>query len=1019
MQLPCPLLGAALAAGLALAITVSHAADAEARFASGWPQIVWEGEALCMATGDPALQVTIDDQPLPLDPATARAEGRRLVYQTPVGVVTDTIERFPAFPDCFRREITFTSGPDQQRDLTSSELRVAFAAPSEARRWSAQSFAMVECAPGGPTLCVAYTSNEDRYSTQFDVAPQPLVRHQVGSAWRLPPGERAVIGSQYLWVVPGGLAAARRSAQDWYDAVGLRVPGGELPWLVDCVMYQACAGGSVDSMFGDTGGFDNFARQLDYLADLGCNAFWLMSVTTHKDPASPRTGWNLYGPLSFSEVDPAYGGEAALTRLTQAMRERGCRVLGEIVPHGGTAKVPAAHPDWWTYDRNGERNRGFGQAPDYSAPGWQDTIGETIRWLTAGWGFEGYRVDVADGFGVNWKSPTNGAHVSRSTMGGFVGMLRAIEEGTRQGGCAQPVIIPETVARPEAAPYAPVAYTWPLDYRFGEWFAAGLSPEGMCQALGQFLADEQGSLPRGMVRLRAINNHDTVVEHGRADRRYGVGLQRALTAVCCVIEGVPMVYQEQEAGSYDHFRRLFWARRHVPEMCRGSADYTGVTAPEGVFAVLRTLDGQHALGLVNLSAEEAEGEVTLPGGVIPATGATLHDAVSGRTQTVTGRRFPWRLEPYGCAVLRVGRPPEGQTPPERQRPQSAGHLDCQVTAEDGTLIETALPEGGTEYAFTASAAGASEVRLQLTGVDRWLATTVTGVYEDRLMRRHFPWPEAGGYRWDPTLVWGFEPHHLYQAWLPAGRQWQSAVAPLLSGDGCLAFAGATGPALRIAGVQTNAHNVILTDRSEGPDPEPYGLTLQFVARDEALNPWWSPAYRRAGWVEMPNPHALAPQEPLRVRFRLQPGGDFADLLANAPGPQPEGAARREIGPARHHQSGGRLWFPEPNTVDWTGLPLTQGGDHTLWMELRHSERGPAETELTEHYVITLDDQPVNFVWARLNAWSTGNGYFGWAKAAVGRLEAGPHRLQVRTTHTWCALHPRVFISRDPGFVPGL
>jgi len=36
-------------------------------------------------------------------------------------------------------------------------------------------------------------------------------------------------------------------------------------------------------MFGDTGGFDNFARQLDYLADLGCGAFWLMAVNTHKD----------------------------------------------------------------------------------------------------------------------------------------------------------------------------------------------------------------------------------------------------------------------------------------------------------------------------------------------------------------------------------------------------------------------------------------------------------------------------------------------------------------------------------------------------------------------------------------------------------------------------------------------------------------------------------------------------------------------------------------------------------------
>lgn len=1013
MQLLYPLLGVALF----VAATVSYAAGAEARCADGWPLLAWEGQALGAAGDGPALTLTVDDAPLSLG-APITAGPLRVTYETPAGVVTDRLEAFPAFPNCFRREVTFTNGPDRQRDLLGVELRVAWAASPEARRWTAQSFAMVEGAPGGPTLCVAYTSNEDVHRTQLEMTPRPLVQHHVGSVWRLPPGETAVISSQYLWVVPGGLAAARASAQDWYEAVGLRVQGDQVPWLADCVMYQACAGGSVDSMFGDVGGFDNFARQLDYLADLGCNAFWLMSVTTHKDPASPHTGWNLYGPRSFSEVDPAYGGGAALTRLTDAMRARSFRVLGEIVPHGGTAQVPASHPEWWTYGRDGQRSQGFGQAPDYSAPGWQETIHETIRWLTAEWGFEGYRVDVAEGFGVNWKSPTNGAHVSHSTMGGFLGMLRAIHNGTLDGGCPNPVIIPESAPRPEAAGLAPVTYTWPLDYRFGDWFAAGMSAEEMRAALTRLLAEEQGSLPRGMLQLRALNNHDTVVEHGRADRRYGVGLQRALTAVCCLVEGVPMIYQEQEVGSYDYFRRLFWARRRVPELCQGVADYTGVRTPEGVFGVLRTLEGRHAVGLVNLSAETIEGEVTLPGGVIPAGGTTLHDAISGRTQTVTGRRFSWRLEPYGCAVLRIGRPPEGRVPPERHRPQSVGSLDWQVAGEGGALTQTALPAGGTEYTFTADAGGTGELRLQLTGVDRWLATTETGVYEDRLMRRHYQWPAEGGYRWDPTMVWGFEPHHLYRACLPAGRQWQSAVAPLLP-DGFLAFTGTDGQALRVTSLQTNAQNIILTDRSEEADPEPYGLTLRFVARDEALNPWWSPAYQRSGWVEIPNPHAPTPTEPLRVRLCLQPGGEFAAILRQAPGPSPVTQGGREIGPADYHESGGRLWFPEPNTVRWTDLPLRQSGEYTLWLELRHSERGPEETELTQHYQISLDGQPITFEWQRLNSWSTGNGYFGWAKAEVGRLETGLHSVQVRTTHTWCALQSRLYISRDPGFVPGL
>jgi hypothetical protein len=201
----------------------------------------------------------------------------------------------------------------------------------------------------------------DPYSVEFRQGDGLRLQHHSQAAWRLPPGGAATIGAQYLWVVNGGLAAARASAQRWYDAVGLRAAGDGPDWLRDCIMYQACTGGNVDSMFGDTGGFDSFTKQLDYLADLGCNAFWLMSVMTHKDPGNPRNGWNLYRPLRYDEVDPAYGGEAALTRLMAAMRARGCHVLGELVPHGGHTTLTTSHPEWWTYGPDGKRNEGMGR----------------------------------------------------------------------------------------------------------------------------------------------------------------------------------------------------------------------------------------------------------------------------------------------------------------------------------------------------------------------------------------------------------------------------------------------------------------------------------------------------------------------------------------------------------------------------------------------------------------------------------------------------------------------------------
>jgi len=265
-------------------------------------------------------------------------------------------------------------------------------------------------------------------------------------------------------------------------------------------------------------------------------------------------------------------------------------------------------------------------------------------------------------------------------------------------------------------------------------------------------------------------------------------------------------------------------------------------------------------------------------------------------------------------------------------------------------------------------------------------------------------------------VWGYEPHNLYSHFLPAGRQWQSAVAPLRE-RGQIGFAGPDGNGIVLRDIATNAMNVVLTDRSEQPDPEPYGLTLRFIARDEALSPRWTPGYRRAVWTEIPTEPSSRLGQRLHVALTVASLRNFERAVSRARPSDPPGGARQTIGPGERVFHHNRLWLVEPNTVNWTDLPLEHAGDCTLWLQLRHSERGPKQTELTEHYHIELDGRPVAFEWARLNAWRDGNGYFGWARADVGHLRAGRHSLSVRTSHRWCALSPRSYISRDASFRP--
>ena len=158
-------------------------------------------------------------------------------------------------------------------------------------------------------------------------------------------------------------------------------------------------------------------------------------------------------------------------------------------------------------------------------------------------------------------------------------------------------------------------------------------------------------------------------------------------------------------------------------------------------------------------------------------------------------------------------------------------------------------------------------------------------------------------------------------------------------------------------------------------------------------------------------------EPLKVTFTLAPLKQIESAIVPIKSFAPTTSGKEIIGTGRCNISHDRLWLIEPNTVEWIDLPLKNPGEYSLWMQLRHSERSPKETELSKHYHIALDGKPVIFGWEQLNAWHTGNGYFGWAKAPVGFLKAGKHSLRIETSHTWLALLPHFYISRDPSFAP--
>ncbi|MGN6317735.1 malto-oligosyltrehalose synthase [Trinickia sp.] len=86
--------------------------------------------------------------------------------------------------------------------------------------------------------------------------------------------------------------------------------------------------------------FDDALAHLDYFASLGVSHLYLSPITT----AVPGS-LHGYDTIDYARVNPEFGGEAALLRLTDAVHSRQMGLIADIVPnHMGIA---GGHNAWW------------------------------------------------------------------------------------------------------------------------------------------------------------------------------------------------------------------------------------------------------------------------------------------------------------------------------------------------------------------------------------------------------------------------------------------------------------------------------------------------------------------------------------------------------------------------------------------------------------------------------------------------------------------------------------------------
>jgi glycosidase len=376
-------------------------------------------------------------------------------------------------------------------------------------------------------------------------------------------------------------------------------------WARSAVIYQINT-----RQFTPEGSFSAAEAQLPRLRELGVDILWLMPI--HPIGEVHRKG-SLGSPYAVKDhlaVNPELGTLAAFKRFVATAHRLGLKVILDWVGnHTAWDNVLVKrHPDWYERDASGA----FRPTPwydwddiidlDYNQPGLRRYMINAMVYWVREVGVDGYRVDAAG------LSP-----------------LDFWEQAAKELRAVKPVfLLAEWESRDLHARAFDATYAWTW------WDTMKLITEGRADAtaLHPYYAWNRKFYPREAYRLLYTTNHDKNAWEGTEHEIFGAGVEAA-TVLSFISEGMPLVYNGQEAGNRERlafFERdpIIWKdapegellKRLIALKKRNTALWNGAdgavmepvgnSAPKQVFSFVRSNGRDKVLAVFNLSARAAE-----------------------------------------------------------------------------------------------------------------------------------------------------------------------------------------------------------------------------------------------------------------------------------------------------------------------------------------------------------------------------------------------------------------------------
>ena len=311
------------------------------------------------------------------------------------------------------------------------------------------------------------------------------------------------------------------SAYQPQDYVKLKHP----EWSKNATIYELNT-----RQFSEEGTFQAAQEELPRLKELGIDIVWLMPIHEIGQKNKKGTLGSPYAVKDYYSVNPEFGTLEDLKAFVKAAHDLDMYVILDwVANHTAWDNVLLEkHQDWYERDYKGD----FRPTPwwdwsdiidlDYSKPELREYMTDAMSYWVKEADIDGYRCDVA----------------------GFV-PIDFWNNVRKELDAIKPVfMLAEWESRDLHAEAFDMTYAW----SWNEAMHKICMGQADVKALFNYYSWNESAYPENSIRMTFVSNHDKNTWEGTMYEQFGDGLQAAI-ALSVVAEGMPLIYNGQEAGN--------------------------------------------------------------------------------------------------------------------------------------------------------------------------------------------------------------------------------------------------------------------------------------------------------------------------------------------------------------------------------------------------------------------------------------------------------------------------------------